>query len=106
VESTAPLALRQMAPISPSEQAFFVLASGDAMDLNKVIRDLYAQKESLTRAISMLEELQGSSGGASPPRMGSRRGRKSMGLKERQEVSARMKKYWASRRKGRHPGTD
>jgi hypothetical protein len=76
------------------------------MDLPKVIRDLYAQKESLTRVISLLEELQGSGGDARPALIGARRGRKSMGSKEREEVSARMKKYWASRRKEQHPATD
>jgi hypothetical protein len=30
--------------------------------------------------------------------MPGRRGRKSMGLEERQQVSERMKKYWAGRR--------
>lgn len=31
----------------------------------------------------------------------SNRGRKSMGAEERKEVSARMKRYWASRKKKR-----
>jgi hypothetical protein len=33
------------------------------------------------------------------PNSGKRRGRKSMNLQERAEVSERMKKYWANRRK-------
>jgi hypothetical protein len=35
------------------------------------------------------------------PRGGKRRGRKSMSAKERLEVSERMKRYWANRRKQR-----
>jgi hypothetical protein len=68
------------------------------MDLSDAIQKLYAEKESLLRAISALEALQqeSRSGSASVPR--SRRGRKSMDSEERQEVSLRMKKYWASRR--------
>jgi hypothetical protein len=63
------------------------------MDLSDALAKLYAEKESLIRAITALEGLQN---GAQAPR--SRRGRKSMNPDERQEVSARMKKYWASRR--------
>jgi hypothetical protein len=71
------------------------------MDLYKAIQELYAEKEKLERVIASLEELQRAAGSipSSPPRGGRRRGRKSMGTKERQEVSERMKKYWASRRK-------
>jgi hypothetical protein len=69
------------------------------MDLTKTIQDLYAEKEKLERVIASLEELQraadANSHVISRP---TRRGRKSMGSQERQEVSERMKKYWASRR--------
>jgi hypothetical protein len=70
------------------------------MDLNKLIQDLNAEKEKLERVIASLEELQRSAGLGIPPApdSGSRRGRKSMGPEERQEVSKRMKKYWGSRR--------
>jgi hypothetical protein len=72
------------------------------MDLYKTIRELYAEKERLERVISSLEELQRSaSAGTNVALTGKRRGRKSMNAKERQEVSERMKKYWASRRKQR-----
>jgi hypothetical protein len=72
------------------------------MDLYKTIRELYAEKEKLERVISSLEELQRSaSGAANAAVVGKRRGRKSMNAKERQEVSERMKKYWANRRKQR-----
>ena len=66
------------------------------MDLFEAIQKLYKEKESLLRAIAALESLQQSSG--LPEGRRSRRGRKSMNAAERLEVSARMKKYWASRR--------
>jgi len=68
------------------------------MDLFEAIQKLYAEKESLVRAISALEALQQGSSIDSAPVRRSRRGRKSMDPEERQEVSLRMKKYWASRR--------
>jgi hypothetical protein len=70
------------------------------MDLYKAIEDLYAEKEKLERVIASLEDLQRAAGGGIPPmpKSGKRRGRKSMNADERLEVSARMKKYWASRR--------
>ena len=72
-----------------------------SMDLYKAIQDLYAEKEKLERVIASLEDLQRAAGGGIPPvpGAGKRRGRKSMGADERQEVSDRMKRYWASRRK-------
>jgi hypothetical protein len=69
------------------------------MDLYKAIQDLYAEKEKLERVIASLEELQRNAGGLPAPlKTGKRRGRKSMNVKERREVSERMKRYWASRR--------
>jgi hypothetical protein len=69
------------------------------MDLHDAIQKLYAEKESLLRAIAALEALQGAANGtAAITRSRSKRGRKSMNPDERQEVSLRMKKYWASRR--------
>jgi len=69
------------------------------MDLYKAIQELYAEKEKLERVIASLEELQRTSGTlAALPKSPKRRGRKSMSAEERQEVSARMKKYWESRR--------
>ncbi|MGA2724101.1 MAG: hypothetical protein ABSG79_17045 [Bryobacteraceae bacterium] len=70
------------------------------MDLNKAIQQLYAEKERLERVIASLEELQRNAG-AVPALTQSvkRRGRKFMDPEERQEVSNRMKKYWAARRK-------
>ncbi len=74
------------------------------MDLYKAIEDLYAEKEKLERVIASLEDLQRAAGGGIPPmpKSGKRRGRKSMNADERQEVSARMKKYWAGRREHKH----
>ena len=69
------------------------------MDLYKAIQELYAEKEKLERVIASLEELQRNAG-ATPdlPKPAKRRGRKSMNTEERQEVSERMRKYWAGRR--------
>ena len=74
------------------------------MDLSKTIQDLYAEKEKLERVIASLEELQRAAD-ANSQVMGraKRRGRKSMGSQERQEVSDRMKKYWAGRRGSKEP---
>lgn len=74
------------------------------MDLYKAIQDLYAEKEKLERIIAALEELQRAAGGTVPakPKGVERRGRKSMNAEERQEVSERMKKYWAGRREGKN----
>ena len=69
------------------------------MDLYKAIQDLYAEKEKLERVIASLEELQRNAGSFPVlPKPAKRRGRKSMNPLERQEVSERMRRYWASRR--------
>ena len=70
------------------------------MDIRKMIQELHAEREALDRAISSLEDLQKSDDGFPLHANRSRRGRKFMGPEEREEVSARMKKYWASRRTG------
>ena len=77
------------------------------MDLTSIIRNLYAEKEKLDRAISSLEEMQASDSTESlssaerrrSPSTG-RRGRKSMENAEREQVSKRMKAYWSKRRMG------
>jgi hypothetical protein len=66
------------------------------MDVDKLIAELNAEVAKIKGTIACLEQLRGSS---SAPTNGSRRGRKSMGAQERQQVSARMKKYWANRRR-------
>jgi hypothetical protein len=61
---------------------------------------LYLEKERLERVIASLEELQRTASAAPlEAQLPKRRGRTSMTSKERQEVSERMKKYWAGRRK-------
>ena len=65
------------------------------MDVEKILRECYRQKELLERTIDLLEELLSSES----PKPSKRRGRKNMGAEERREVSERMKKYWANRRK-------
>ena len=72
------------------------------MNVYKAIQCLYDQKEKLERVIELLEELQrsGAPAAAVAPSAAKRRGRKSMGSAEREEVSKRMKKYWANR--GKH----
>ena len=75
------------------------MPSCDVMDLYKAIQDLYAEKEKLERVIASLEELQRNAGPFPVlPKPARRRGRKSMNPAERQEVSERMRKYWANRR--------
>ena len=66
------------------------------MDVDKLIRELNAEIERIKAAIACLEQLRGNSSAATN---GSRRGRKSMGAQERLEVSERMRKYWANRRR-------
>jgi hypothetical protein len=66
------------------------------MDLNRTIADLRAQREKLQAVIKQLEGLDGT--GVKPR---SPRGRKSMGEAERRVVSARMKRYWAKRRRSK-----
>ena len=76
------------------------------MDLYKAIQELYSEKEKLERVIASLEELQRNAGVVPElPKPAKRRGRKSMNSEERQEVSERMRKYWASRRQPREDDT-
>ena len=68
------------------------------MDLDPAIRYLRAEVDKLDRVIASLEKLLTEPGPTlDAPK---RRGRKSMGAEERLEVSARMKRYWAKRRRG------
>ena len=63
------------------------------MDLTKTIDDLRRDKDKLEQLIASLEELRAT--GEVPVR--GRRGRRFMSLVERQEVSARMTRYWKDR---------
>jgi hypothetical protein len=65
------------------------------LDLQKAIRELYEEKERIDGVIASLEGYLRTNGSGAPKR---KRGRKSMGPEERQEVSARMRSYWAGRR--------
>ena len=69
------------------------------MDLDPAIRYLRSEVEKLDRVITSLEKLLSEPGASLEPTL-KRRGRKSMGAEERLQVSARMKRYWAKRRRG------
>jgi hypothetical protein len=71
-----------------------------AMYSDKAIQELYSERRRLERVIASLEELQRSAATIpAPTRRVQCRGRQFMDAQERQEVSQRMKKYWAARRK-------
>ena len=71
------------------------------MNINQVIRDLYEEKKRLDQVIASLEEVQRTAAAKQDQSPRKKRGRKSMDDNARQEVSERMKKYWATRRAGR-----
>jgi hypothetical protein len=62
-----------------------------------MIQGLRRKKESLDRAIEAIEGLYCTTTGEAAS-IKKRPGRKGMSEEERQEVSKRMKRYWASRR--------
>jgi hypothetical protein len=71
------------------------------MDLQATIRKLEMEKASIELALTELRKLQNGNGAillGYRPGLKLKRGRKSMGSEERQEVSLRMKKYWAGQR--------
>jgi|HubBroStandDraft_4_1064222.scaffolds.fasta_scaffold1129129_2 hypothetical protein len=68
------------------------------MDLEETIRRLKNERELVKNAIAALEELL-AGGFGDRPGMPKGRGRKQMPPQERKEVSERMKKYWANRRR-------
>jgi hypothetical protein len=73
------------------------------MNYDATIAALREAAANLLRAAKVLEALQtGSSPYTGVPP--GRRGRKSMGDEERQQVSERMKRYWARRRRERAAG--
>ena len=69
------------------------------IDLRNVLKELYSQRKGLAHVITALEALQQGSAPGVPAQKRTNRGRKSMGAEERREVSDRMRKYWAARRK-------
>ena len=66
------------------------------MDIDGIIRDLNEERDRLNRIIESLELVAKTGGGCGKPP--GRRGRKFMDTAGRQEVSERMKNYWARRR--------
>lgn len=67
------------------------------MDLDKIIRGLKDDKAKLEQSIAELERLS-QSNVVFEALQKRKRGRKSMGVEERKEVSERMRQYWAERR--------
>ncbi len=70
------------------------------MDLERIIDELYEERERLTHAIELLEAIAAARSprgeeGAKPRK---RRGRRSMSQAERLKVSQRMRAYWEKRR--------
>jgi len=65
------------------------------MDLAKIIEDLQEDKATIERVIAALEDLQRNAVQIPELPKPRRKGRKPMPPDERQEVSARMKRYWA-----------
>jgi hypothetical protein len=67
------------------------------MDLYRIIFELVQERDRLQKIIESLESMDPD---AEPPSRApiKRRGRKSMDRAAREEVSARMKRYWAKRR--------
>ena len=68
------------------------------MDLREALQQLYDEKRRIEIVIASLEELLRANEADPEPAPRGKRGRKSMSAEERQEVSERMKKYWANRR--------
>jgi hypothetical protein len=69
------------------------------MDIHRIIRDLNEERKHLERIIESLELVAKTGGG--PIKPPGRRGRKFMDIAGREEVSIRMKKYWAGRREAK-----
>ena len=68
------------------------------MDLYRIIRELVLERDRLQRIIDSLEEMKHDSPLPEQRERVKRRGRKSMDRAAREEVSRRMKKYWAQRK--------
>lgn len=69
------------------------------LDLSKTIQDLHAERKRIVDLIRAVEDVQGYfASRLARQETVRRRGRKSMDVAERLQVSERMKKYWAMRR--------
>jgi hypothetical protein len=73
------------------------------MDLYRIIQELVQERNRIQRIIDSLEN---AGTGKRPPVPRKRRGRKTMDRAAREEVSERMKRYWAKRRAGPHGTPD
>ncbi|MCU1274023.1 MAG: hypothetical protein JWO48_1454 [Bryobacterales bacterium] len=73
------------------------------MNINKAIRELYVEKKRLDNVIASLEEMQQTAALVNAAVSEKKRGRKSMDGQARRQVSERMKRYWAERRKPEQP---
>jgi hypothetical protein len=69
------------------------------VDLYKTIRDLLEERKRLDSLIHRLETMQRAEVEKARKEPPKRRGRKQMSESERREVSERMRRYWADRRK-------
>jgi hypothetical protein len=81
------------------------------VDVFKALRALYEERKKLDHVIESLEDLEkqaqeGREIVVVPQKPPSRRGRKSMDDEARQEVSQRMKAYWARRRQEKASHSD
>jgi len=66
------------------------------MEIDPIVRELIEERRRVDKMIALFETMaEDSRGPRLPPR---RRGRKSMDERAREEVSERMKRYWANRR--------
>ena len=74
------------------------------MDLARIIEDLREDMATIERVIAALEDLQRNAVEVPELPKPRRKGRKPMPPTERQEVSARMKRYWARFRAERAKG--
>jgi len=70
------------------------------MDVYRIIRELVLERDRLQRIIDSLEEMVPNGRAQARPEA-KRRGRKSMDRAAREEVSERMKRYWAQRKAAR-----
>jgi hypothetical protein len=73
------------------------------MDLYRIILELVQERKRIQKIIESLENV---SRGNQPPVARKRRGRKAMDSAAREEVSERMKRYWAKRRSGQNGPPD
>jgi len=71
------------------------------MDLYRIIRELMLERDRLQGIIESLEAMKADPNGLVRKERVKRRGRKSMDRVARQEVSERMKRYWAQRKADR-----